>query len=788
MNLIYLKQILRNLKKNKINSFVTIFGLATGMAATILLFIYTQHEFSYDRFHKDYSRIYRLNSIIKEDSRESAYPICLRLDDSTFQKRVPEIESMFQIYNGSEIELIKENVHYKKIPFFYADQGIHKVFTLNFIAGNPNDALATNSSLVLTRSVASKIFGSIDILGKTLVDSYSKKVFTVTGVIEDFPENSHLKVGAIAPMNTIPYLNQLGGLEFLTYIKYKENVNVENALKKTVNGYNDLLKQRFSVCGWVLNSFLIKITDLHLKSDFYSKNGYDAPLKKVYVYIALALIVLLIAVINFINLLTVQYEGKAKEIGVQKAIGASRNDIIIHFIGRSIAFSFIALIIATILVEFLIPSFGNVLNRDLVNTYRHNPLLIVGLPILAIVTGILSGIYPALFISKYPPHLAIKGLSNPKRRSVSLTKILVIIQQSIAIFLIASILTIDKQVDYMKNADLGFNAERVIAIDGLNEKLIESYPAIKDALRKIPEIKNIGASSHLIGGGGSGQSISVSGSATPGQFAINEYRVLPGFIETLDFRFIMGRSFDEKIESDKKGLILNEKAIKMLGVSDPLNTELILNGNKMQILGVVKDYHFASLEEGIGPIMLASYSNHLNFIMLKFADGNMKEILQKVENVIKGFDSQYTIEYIDINELYHNKYKQHEQTETLSVYASILSLVLALLGLYALAIFNVQKRTKEIGIRKVNGATRWQVVIILLASYSKQVLISFLIAAPVTFFVMNKWLNGFAYRIKFSPVLLVAAGLLVLCVAILTVFGLSWRVASKNPIKSLRYE
>ena len=786
MNSILFKLIIRDLIKNKFYSFITIFGLAVGMAATILLFIYAQHEFSYDKFHADNDRIFRLNSDIKSEFKQ-ILPICLRLQDSLVQKQIPEVEDIFQLYMFGEVEFFNGDKLHKKIQMAFCDPSINNVFTLKYLAGNPDNALKNPESLVLTKKVAEKIFGSIDVIGKSLKCVDLKKEYTVSGVIDDFPATSHIEFGVLAPTTYFAYMKYFGGLEFLTYVKFKKNINLSDGCAKLVKFYDETVAKRFEGSGWNVSGFLINIKDIHLKADFNSTLGFDAPLKNVYIYLTMALIVLLIAIINFVNLLTVQYEGKSKEIGVQKAIGASRKEIIINFLGKSLAFSVIALIIAAIIVEFFIPSFGNIVNRDLVFTYRNDVFLIIGLPLLAIITGLISGIYPAFIISNYPPTLAIKGLSNSKKGSNRLTQLLVIFQFSITIFFLTCLLTINNQVRYMKNADLGFNYDRVVAITGLNEKLVRSYPSIKDALKNDPNITSIGASHHLMGGGVSGQSVTIVGGETPDYKPINEYRVLPGFVETLDFKFILGRAFDETIESDKAGVILNQNAVKMLGITDPLKTELFMNDTKRNVIGVIKDFHYSSFETSIEPIIF-SYSRGLNYIMLKIKSDNVKSVLGNIESVLKGFDSQYVLDYQFIEDIYHQKFKQHEQTEVLSSLASTLSLILAMLGLYALAMFSVYKRTKEIGVRKVNGASSFQVVTILLSKYIKQVIIAFLVAAPISYIVMTNWLNGFVYRVKFSPVILVLSGIIVLLVALITVLGLSWNVASKNPVDSLRYE
>ncbi|RPH33442.1 MAG: ABC transporter permease [Bacteroidales bacterium] len=791
MNTLEFKQILRGFKNNKLYSFITIFGLAVGMAFTILLFIYTQHELSYDRFNVNAARIYRINSIYYEEST-SIYPICIGLKDSILQKQVPEIEEQLQIYDDSWsglVEITVDNVRYKNIKLIYSDPNIHKLFDLKYLKGDPDKILINPNSIVIQKSTALKIFGTTDILGKNLMTNQSKNIFTITGVVEDFPANSHLKFDAIAPLVSTPFNIYNSGLELYTYVLFRDKTAIEKGIKKTISSYTEILNQLNRDRGFIVKSScsLQKLADIHLKSDFQSPNGSNAAYKKVFIYLSLALVVLFVAIINFINLLTAQYESKTKEIGVQKAIGASRSHIIMNFLGKSIVFSFIALIIAAIFVEFLIPSFGQILNRDLVSTYRNSLYLIVGLPLLAIIVGLISGIYPALFISRLTPYIAIKGTISTKKGANWFSRLLVVFQFSIAIILITTLIVMNWQLKFMKNADLGFNTEKVIAITDLNSKVGSSFPVIKDALQNLPGIKSFGASMHLFGTTASGQKIDIAGEKPIKDFLINEYRIFPGFFETLGFKMLLGRSFDEKIQSDRKAVILNETAVKMLGLSNPLNTEIDFY-NKLHVIGVVKDFHYYSLEDRIEPMMFTYYNDRIKNIMIKLTSDDTQTTLKEVESIINKFDPGYVLDYVVLNDSLRNRYGSHEKTEILSAYATILSLVLALLGLYALSMFMVQKRTKEIGIRKINGASRFQIIKILLSTYTHQVVVSFVIAAPIAYYVLNSWLNNFAYRIELTFIPFIVSGLLALGVALLTVFGQSWSVASKNPIESLRYE
>jgi putative ABC transport system permease protein len=667
----------------------------------------------------------------------------------------------------------------------YSDPNIHKVFTLKYLKGKPDEALVSPNSIVITRSLSERIFGSIDIIGKTFLTNYSKNLYMVTGVIEDYPSNSHLKIDAIIPLTSIPYIYK-SGCELNTYVLFHKNINLEEGIRKTMISYNKLLFQHMA--GSVVkktNCFLQKLTDIHLKSSFQDKGGFDAEYKKVFIYLSLALVVLLIAIINFINLLTAQYEGKLKDIGIQKAVGGSRIQIISAFLVKSLIFSFISLIFAAFLVDMLIPKFGQILNRDLISTYHNNFILFIGLPLLAIIVGLISGIYPALFISRFSPDNLIKRNLSGTREGL-FTQILLVLQFSIMIFLMVGLIVMKKQIIFMKNADLGINAKGVIAITDLKNNISKSFPAIKNALKSIPEIKSIGASIHLFGDIPSGQYIDIIGNGPKKEYPIKEYRVLPGYLETLGFRFVEGRPFDENIKTDETAAVLNETAVRRFGLTDPLNSQ-ISKDDTMHVIGVVKDFHFSSLEESIEPMMF-TYDNRVLNIMLKISGNDIHYVLQKVEKIIKEFDPDYVMNYVVLEDFCRNKYDSREQMETLSTYAAIFSLLLAMLGLYALTAIMVQKRTKEIALRKINGATRMQVVQLLITAYALQIIIAFVISAPIGWYVMHNWLKNFAYKTGLSWWVFALTGIIALSIALLTVSWQSWRAATRNPVEALRYE
>jgi len=425
-----------------------------------------------------------------------------------------------------------------------------------------------------------------------------------------------------------------------------------------------------------------------------------------------------------------------------------------------------------------------------IDGYRSDTLLKVITPIFAVALGVIAGLYPAIFVSGFNPYRAIKGEVSISGGVQRFIKVLVVLQFGVAIFLISSLIVMQRQIDYMKNADLGVDSKRVIAVMGFNSSMQGSYKAIRDALLANPIIEQVSASDHLFGGGTSGQSIDSYEESPKKNYGINEYRVKPGFCELMGMHFVLGRPFDASISSDSAGIILNESAVKMLGLKDPLNArvEFYNIGQKTKIIGVVKDFNYQSLESSIAPIALTMYRDRFNFIMVKHADVPLKDALSAIESTIKRFNSAYVLDYYIVDDLVRNKYRVQEQTSKMTSYSAVLSIILSLLGLYALSMYLVDKRTKEIGVRKVNGATRLQILALLLQTYTKQVVIAFVIAAPITYFIMREWLNGFAYRISLGVLPFIAAGVLCLVVALLTVGFQTWRATGLNPVESLRYE
>lgn len=771
----------RGILKDKQNAVINILGLAVGMAAVILILLFVQHELSYDKFNSKYERIYRLTS--KIDNKE--YGINLRLETNSFKNKLPEIEEVTQLYRSYPIVEF-ESKRFTSLVQYYADPNFHKIFDLDFIYGEAETAFNQLNALVITEKTAQLIFGEINPLGKQIL--IDETISTIGGVVRNLPVTSHYHFDILIGMVSNLELETLGGLEFPTYILLKKGVDKKEALHKASELYNKIISKKARAYGAEGSGKFEALTDIHLHSRVHNHLGYQGSFISVIILLSLALIILMIALINFINIMTVQYETKMAEIGLRKAIGANRKQLITQFLGNSFILTGIAFLLAIILSEIFLPSFNHLVNRKLTPDYINNIFCSLSLLLMIFFTGLISGIYPAFYISKFKASDILKGTINRNRGTSKLTKTLVIFQFTISIVLITNLMIIRQQLHHLENTKLGFHPEQVISIEGLSQRLIKSYPYIKDELLKNPRIISVSASDHYPGGGTSGQAFCLKGQDPNEQKGCDEYRVQPDYFKTLGIELISGRVFSEQIESDKNNIILNEKAAKMFSKTNLIGQEVIFDTDKCIIQGIVKDFNFESLRTNIKPLMFSYRSFTLNGILIKYSGHTLGNLKNEIEKILRKFDPIYNLNYQMIEDLNRNRYRSEKNSKKISTYASTLSILLALLGLYALTLSMVQKRTKEIGIRKVTGASVFQISSLFLGTFSKWIVIAFIIAIPLSWYSMSLWLEEFAYRINIGIAPFLIAGITTLLVACLTVGLQTWKAANRNSIESLRYE
>jgi len=768
---------------------INIFGLAIGMAAVILISIYVQHELSYDKFNTKHERIHHPITLLDMSGNElKPIELCSRLTDENFANQIPEIEEITQLYRGFEQNANVGDQQFTQLHCQYVDTNFHKIFTLEPISGESVHLFSNPNGLVINATTAKKIFGTTHAGGKEL--EMFGKLFKINTVVKDLPLTSHYDFDILIPFSAYSWVGNMGSIEYNTYVLLKPGINEAEAIKKIENSYAKLLDDTFGEYGAKTGAYLQKLTDIHLRSDYNPNLKPSGNINTIYIHILLAFLILSIAIINFINITTVQYDDKLNQIGIKKAIGAERNDLIKDFLGRTLLMSSIALLFGVIITESLLPSFSHLMNRELRIEYLSNPILYCGLPTMTLLVGLFSGLYPALTITRYNPAAIIKGNLQTGKSKNLLSRALLIFQFAASIVLICVVLISQKQIDYMKNIDLGLDTEQVIAINNMSSKQKQSYSAIKQELLKHPEISSVSASHHLPGGGVSGQIFRLYGSDEKNTKDYNQYRVRPDYFKTLGIEFLEGKAFTKNDLEKCRGIILNEAAAKSLNVDNVLGRLVWFHQEKYEIQGIVKDFHYASLHKKIDPLMFTCFGNnrHMQFVLLKVKTKNVNKLISKIKGTFKKIDPLTTNYHLFIDDVCRDRYQQEERSQALTTYSSVLSILLALLGLYALTLFIVQKRTKEIGIRKVSGASVMQITSLLFSTFAKWLGLAFIISIPIAWYIMNRWLEQFAYKTQIGVFPFLISGLITALFALLVVATQTWKAATQNPVESLRSE
>lgn len=799
----YLKIALRNIMKHKGISFINIVGLAIGISCSVLIMLFVTNELSYDKFHNKADRIYRLavRASIGDTKINQTYS-----SSQTFRMLLedfPEIETGIKFLNLGRTPVIPDEKTFYESSFFAVDSAFYDVFSIPLIHGNPETVLKDPNTMVLSKNTALKYFGDINVVGKVIkVDfsSYGGIVdFKITGVSENVPNNSHFHYDLLVSSASFPTLiNNTGwsANNFITYLLLQEGTSQEwfdEKLKEFTRKH--MGEERFD--EWVAQGnyweyFLQPITEIHLNSDL---NGeFEANGNKTYVYIfsVISIIILLIACINFMNLSTAKSSLRAKEVGLRKVVGSNRNKLISQFLSEAVLLSFISLALGIVIVECLLPVYRNLIGRQLDIHYFDNFVVIPSLLALGLIVGVISGSYPAFFLSSFKPISVLRGNTGSSKGSSLLRNILVIFQFAISIFLIIGTLVIYQQLKFFQNIKLGFNKEQVLVIRNPGA-LGNNFTPFKEVLRNYSNVIGVSGSNTL-----PGRSFSNIGFGAEGvekSFTLNLCVCDYDFLKTLKLEMAQGRFFLREFSTDSHAAILNEKAVKLLGWENPIGKKInnwSRNRGNFTVVGVIKDYHYESLHQEIRPQALflsgGYYQNIESYISVRLNTENISETVKYVGSTWNDFAPGKPFEYSFLDEDYDNLYVNEKQTRKLFTIFSLFAIFIACLGLFGLASFSADQRTKEIGIRKVLGASVPRIVNILNKNFIKWVLIANLIAWPAAWFIMNSWLQNFAYRIKLSWWMFILAAVLALLIALITVSFQTVKAALKNPIDSLRYE
>ena len=795
----YLKVALRNLRKHKGYAFINILGLAAGIAASVLIFLYISNEMSFDRFHEKANRTYRITAdwSNKGDSRihQLGTPFILA---QTIRDKYPQVEAVTQLSGPlGDVILRYQNIAFKETDVFCAEPSIFEVFSFPLLKGDPETSLKDPNTLILTRSLAEKYFRDEDPLGKTIEMQVlgQKGFFEVTGIMEDVPQNSHFRFDMLISMKTIypePSM-EWDWNNYTTYLTLQEGMTealMEEKLVEIDRVHYDGGREHIP---WIWT--LEPITRIHLYSDLATGNQPNGSMAYVKLFTFVALLVLLIAGINFVNLATARSARRAKEVGLRKVVGSLRRHLIQQFLGESILMSLIALVIAVILIQIALPFYQNLTGRVLSVSYFGNPFVIPGLLVLALVIGLLAGLYPALFLSSFKLTDVLKGssLSGRGRGALSLRNGLVVFQFAMSVLLIIGSLVIFRQLEYIKNQRLGFDKEHVVVIHNAGT-LGEQLDSYIQRLKQRSDVIGVTAVRSIPGRGTPNWGIGVEGVEQQRPLNMNFLTCDHYFAETLNIKMIEGRFMSREFPSDKDAVVINQKAAEYFGIPEPVGKKLRIwwTQKNLTIIGIIDDFHFESLHRDVRPMGYllpeAIGSTQKPFLLVKISSPETASVLSEIRKTWEVMSAGLPFEFSFMDEKVNSLYQNDNRAGRIVTLFSGLAIFVSCLGLFGLAAFLAEQRTKEIGVRKVLGAPLGNILWMLTRQFVKWVLIATLIAWPLGYWLMNRWLQGFAFRADLSLWIFLVSGLAALIIAALTVSSQVIKAALTNPAESLKYE
>lgn len=806
----YLKVAWRNLLKNKIFSFINVIGLAIGLSCFLLIVLYVTDELSFDRYNANADRIYRINSDIRFGGADLHMPVTSDMMGQLLRKDYPEVDDYTRIYTFNGDQLVKKgNEFINEQRVANVDSTFFRVFTLPAIEGDTRTALNEPNTVVITSSTAKKYFGTIHAVGRSIETKSDNQIipYKVTAVIRDIPENSHFHFDFLFSMKNVDYKwGQLTSHNFYTYLLLKEGTDYK-AFEKSFSQYilNYVLPaakqymninsiEEFEKAGNKIAYSLIPLTKIHLYSDRSFELSPPGNIQYVYIFSAVALFILLIACINFMNLTTARSANRAREVGIRKVLGTEKRDLISQFLIESTLMVVLSLFIGLVIVYAVLPLFNDVADKQMSLADLVTPYILPLLIALPFAVGLVAGSYPAFFLSSFKPIEVLKGKLKLGSKSGGLRSVLVVFQFATSIILIIGTIVVYKQLNYIQTKNLGYNKDEVLIINN-TYSLHNNVDAFKNEILQLPGVVSGTMSGFLPVSDSYRNDNSYSKDAVAtaqNGFDMQNWRIDYDYIPTLGMQIIKGRNFSKEYGSDSTAVIINETTAKILGYDDPIGKKIYeMRGDGEQnvytVIGVVKNFNFETLHQQVGPLafMLGKNAGLMSF---KINTTDVKGLVAKVESKWKSLAPELPFSYRFLDESFNQMYRAEARVGKIALTFSVLAIFIACLGLFGLATFIAEQRTKEIGIRKVLGASVQSIVQMLSKDFVKLVIISFVFAAPIAWYFMNKWLQDFAFRIDISWWIFMAAGFAALFIALITVSFQAIRAAISNPVKSLRSE
>lgn len=814
----FMKVAMRNLFKRKGYTAINVLGLATGMAICLLIVLFINDELSFDKQHEKGDRIYRMVVKRQYPGRTTSYAIIPQSYAKAVKEELPEVEEAVRVFDfvgGGVFQLKYGDKAFEEKRVLAVDSNFFNVFSAKMIAGNKDKALENANSVVLNETTAKKYFGSVDqAIGKILTpEGNNNQPLKVTGVVADWPENSHLLFDLLITTARNPFLqgeNYIGFAAY-TYLLLNKNASpkpveakfphiIEKYASGNIEKNYSQTYQQFQANGNGYTYYLQPLKKIHLISNLEREYRPNGSLRAIYIFGIVAAFILLIACINFINLSTARSTERAKEVGIRKTFGSEKKSLIYQFLIESTLLSIISMILALVLVFLLLPFFNQVSGKQigLASFFTTGNILVMAL--LSVVTGLAAGLYPAFILSSFKPILVLKGKFKSGAYGLALRNGLVIFQFAISVILIICTIIVNSQMSFMTNgSELGFDKSNTIIIER-TDLLNDKTKSFKTEIQRIPNVESITSASALPGQANYfGASWAVEGNKEPmtgrGIITDDQYQ------QVLGLQMKEGRFFSKDFPTDSLSVVLNEKAVAELGLKNPIGVRLtspngVYNGINGEpyiytVIGVLKDFHYQSLHEAISPLIFTSssrFNDRMGFAAVKIKAANFKSSVEAIGAKWKGFVKDRPFHYGFLDKTVAQQYHAEQTTQKIFTFFSLLAIFIACIGLLGLAAYTTQQRIREIGIRKVLGASAGNITKLLSIDFMKLVFIASLIAFPVAWWAMHKWLQGFAYRIHISAWVFIVAGIVSVLIALIAISFQTIRAAVANPVKSLRSE
>ncbi len=785
----YLKTAVRQLLRHKTITTINLLGLALGLACSALILLYVRHELSYDQYHEQKARIHRLVSKVQGASYEAVAKVPGPWG-IVAKEELPEVRQAARFVFVNQILVAREGKRFYEAGGFYADSTVFEVFSFPLLRGEAQRALTRPNTMVVTESFAKKFFGEEAALGQTLRFD-NQNDYLVTGVMANVPANSHFTFDFLVSMSTYsnPRRDDWQWLQYYTYFLLEPNVSPQAVAEKFPALLRGHMEENLAAA---YSPYLQPLTEIHLHSHLFRELQPNSEVARIYIFSGIAVFLLLIACVNFMNLATARASTRAKEVGVRKAAGAARAQLVKQFLGEALLTSMSALLLALVAIEFFLPVFNTLAGTNLRPDYWGDAVVLLGLVGMALLAGLLAGSYPALVLSRFAPSPALKAKLQ-RMSGAALRKGLVTFQFALSAFLIIAAGVVKSQLDFMQNKKLGFNAGQLLIFPLRDNAMRAQHETVKRELAQHPQVVSVAFSGNLPGGGDWGIPYVPEGIPQDQIPPMRNLVVDHDFVATFGMELAEGRNFSHEYPAEAtSAYLINEEAAKQLGWSAPLGKTIAMPNIQRPagpVIGVVKDFHFRSMHEKIGPIMFfIPPPDWFAVIAVRIRPRNISATLAFLEKKFSEFDPHHPFNYNFFDEQFAQLHQAEQRLGELLGYVAALAIGLACLGLFGLATFAVEQRTKEIGVRKVLGASAGNIVWLLSQDFTKLVLAGFVLAAPLAYFAMHRWLEDFAYRVPLRMEVFGLAGLSALVVSWLTVAYQSFKAARANPVEALRHE